>query len=153
MRRARIWIIGMALTPLAFAAFSAGALFVMNEAANTSLATYVAAWWMFVLIFGAALLAPCMALSIVGATSLGRWPRGGRAIAATGLILTSAVALLFSSSCVIDSLSEQPDPNDLRWLAQLPIHGAALFTAPFLMLVAGNMHAMRALWATRRPAE
>ncbi|WP_430334250.1 hypothetical protein [Rhodococcus sp. ACT016] len=151
-RSVRRWTYGVAAAPL----FLFAVTLVIEEMSGNSrhLLHDVAANWMLALAFGSVVLVPAMLLAGYGGYLVAQTPhrpRFGRVVATIGLVVLAAPGLLGAADFVIALLAGRPEyPDDgTSWAPRLATAGEILFGAPFLLISAASVFALRVVWSAR----
>jgi len=149
MRSVRRWTYGVAAAPLLL--FVVSVVTVENREHSRGVVADVAANWMLVLAFGSVVLVPAMLLAAYGGYLVPQTPRFGRAVATVGLVVLAAPGLLVVADFVIAMIAGLPDyPDDgTSWAPRLSTGGAILFAAPFVLISAASVFAIRMVWSAR----
>ncbi|GAB2636038.1 hypothetical protein GCM10027068_14470 [Prescottella soli] len=140
----------MAAAPLLLFAVSLVTVEALEPSRN--LLTDVAANWILLLAFGSVVLVPAMLLAAIGGYLVARTPhrpRFGRIVATVGLVALAAPGLLGVADVVIAMLTGRPEyPDDgTSWAHRLSTAGEILFGAPFVLISAASVFAIRVVWS------
>ncbi|WFR73489.1 hypothetical protein P9209_07490 [Prescottella defluvii] len=147
MHSVRRWTYGIAAAPLLL--FVVSVVTVETREHSRDVLADVAANWMLVLAFGSVVLVPAMLLAAFGGYLTPRSPRFGGVVATVGLVVLAAPGLLGVADFLAALFTGRPDyPDDgTSWAHRLSPAGEILFAAPFLLISAASVFAIRVVWS------
>ncbi|MDO3645372.1 hypothetical protein [Nocardia mangyaensis] len=132
MRKARIWAVVTAVTPIALPLLAIGV--VALGGAIVGFDSGGLAWyWVFVLMFGVVVFVPGIVVMLVGAARLGR--RGGTTTTVIGAVLLAVAAVLMILAAFEDAHLGAENPGLPRMVAVLSTPETVAFSAPYLLVV------------------